>query len=145
MGKSYFKALCYFPPLARPLRGTGLQAERQPHTPFPGPSQPSDRAPPLSAASPAGGAQAPLHSHSHWLLPVANPRDRRRGAPPPNPAPEGSGSGAFQRDSRPTAACPAGCAADAHKVAVSRCLCLRRGRRQPHGVFVASADLRQKF
>lgn len=65
------------------------------------------RLPPRPAPSPALGgrpsqlglslrqrAHARADSRSHWLLPVANPRDRRRRAPPPSPAPAGSGSAA---------------------------------------------------
>lgn len=50
---------------------------------------PSAQMPPLRAGSRPGGAHAPPDSHSHWLLPVANPRDRRWRAPPPGPAPAG--------------------------------------------------------
>lgn len=53
-------------------------------------------------------AHARTASRSHWLLPVANPRDRRRRAPPPNPAPAGSRSAA--RGRLRSAARPADCA-----------------------------------
>lgn len=59
---------------------------------LPAPSSPRRwEAAPLRPASPAGGERSHrltrANSRSHWLLPVANPRDRRRRAPPRAPPP----------------------------------------------------------
>lgn len=91
VGKSYFKALCYFSVFRPPLRRQGLPA-REAHPfrePFRVPIRLRSARMPLLPPGPCRGrrAHAAPDSRSHWLLPVANPRDRRRRAPPSAPPP----------------------------------------------------------
>lgn len=100
MGKSYFKALCYFQCLACPSTAKGSPPERRtllgslfPAQISPGGTEASTPAWPLRRRR----THAPPDSCSHWLLPVANPRDRRRRAPPPAPPPRAPAAPALRR------------------------------------------------
>lgn len=58
------------------------RSEDQPQIPRRSPSQLTGQRQALHAFSPCLRAHAPPVSRRYWLLPVANPRDRRRYAPP---------------------------------------------------------------
>lgn len=134
LGKSYSNALWYFKSPARPLRGTGLP-DRDAHPledPRPRPPQPLARGCPHSRPGLSRGrrAHAPPDSRSHWLLPVANPRDRRRRAPPRAPPPRAAARRRVPAGGAQALGCPPGRLRPprgAHKVAVPRCLCSGRG------------------
>lgn len=133
--------------LARPLRGPGLPGDRPPFPALLRGAQGRLRSPP---APPEGGAHASLDSRSHWLLPVANPRDRRGRAPPPDPAPSpppGGGSGSAARSCRtPSPRRPARRQrACAHKVAVPRRWSARRGRASRAGRRMPARTSRKSF
>lgn len=90
-----------------PAKGSNREALPS-AVPFPSPSEPRrGDASTRGLASPAGGEHAPPDSRSHWLLPVANPRDRRWRAPPPDPALAVSLCSAFLRGTGFSAARPA--------------------------------------
>ena len=164
VGKSYFKALCYFQSFARPSTARGSPPERRtllgslfPAQLSPGRTEASTPAWPLRRRR----THAPPDSCSHWLLPVANPRDRRRRAPPSAPPPRAPAAPAPRRvpagagrAGLPAVARPANCslrsapgarAAGAHKVAVPRCWCPGRDPRGARGEAGARVSLLQKF
>lgn len=137
VGKSYFKALCYFQFLACPSTAKGSPPERRtllgslfPAQLSPGGTEASTTAWPLRRRR----THAPPDSCSHWLLPVANPRDRRRRAPPPAPPPRAPAAPALRRV--PAGAGRAGLPAVARPPAPPTAACARRsalGARCPGG------------
>lgn len=152
--KSYFKALCYFQSLARPLPSKGLQTARHSHLRFPSPALLSpDAGMPLLPAWPLQRAMS-THHLTHALIGCCLLLTHVIGAGAPRPRTPPSRTLALQRVPaghwvlrRPPRGVrlPRGVAADAHKVAVPRCWCPGWGPHKPRRAVGASASLLQKF
>lgn len=152
--QSYFKALCYFQSVARPLPSKELQTARHSHLRFPFPALLSpDAGMPLLAAWPLQRAVS-THHLTHAPIGCCLLLTHVIGAGAPRPRTPPSRTLALQRVPagrwvlrRPPrrVRLPHGVAAKAHKVAVPRCWCPGWGSRKPRRAVGVSAVLQQKF